>query len=739
MVTRKESAGAGQGVFQRLGRPLISLADSSPGTLLLCVLFTFVMMYNYVFPLSSLLYTTGIKGQDCGQMIWNLWFANEAITSGHSLFSTNLIFYPLGANLAHHTLAAGFFPLTFLVKQLSGNDPLYPFYAFKIIILLSFSLILWLSYLTLRAIGLTRWAAFIPAVGYAFSDFFMLHVIHINHLAGFFIPLVAFFLIRAWQKPASWNLMAAAFATGCSVYFTEFSIYICMAVFFILLVAGLFQPARRELVVKIKAAGLPRVIAATLIFLCIVAPFTINLFRDKIVNPPPDEPSHYSANLAGFFIPGQERDQAELYGAPLTTPLYGRAFVVIDSRITVGIGGFETFVGFPLLLFSIVALARSRQRLVWLCSAAGILFFGLSLGPTLKIFGTETGVPMPYSVLMKIPPFDTGRTPVRFVVMGLFFLMMVAAVGLSWAESFVSARWGQRWSWLAMLLVCAWTTAEVYSPTQRRQPFVPPPGLSKVVPGSVLNLPPVQWDGYAAMLQTFHHQPIATGYLARNNVAQWAQFAAFKTAFDKGGETFCEYVKSKGFRSIVIAPDSVTMPYHFSMSPLELSHCSTSVVDLRDRGPGPFGLVEPDGSERPSDYPLYTLGTAAVDKYLWYGWSGREIFSHWTDRGKATLIFALNSGAQARNLKLRIFGAPFLAPGKLDAQRVIIKLNDSLIANWELTRAEPQLQSIEIPASTLRDKNILLFIVPDAVSPKSLGASEDVRLLGFNVQWIEID
>lgn len=723
---------------------MILFAYSSPGTLLLCVLFTFAMMYNYILPLNSLLYTTGIKGQDCGQMIWNLWFANEAITGGHNPFSTNLIFYPLGANLGHHTLAAGFFPLTFLVKKLSGNDPLYPFYAFKIITLLSFSLILWLSYLTLREIGLTRWAAFIPAVGYAFSDFFTLHVIHINHLAGFFIPLTALFLIRADKRPASANLILASVAAGCSVYFTEFSIYICMAAVFVVFAASVPKSARRELVFKIREAGLQRVIAAALVFLAVVTPFTINFFRDKVVNPPPNEASHYSANLAGFFIPGKERDQAELYGAPLTTPLYGRAFAAVDSRITVAIGGFEIFVGFPLLLFSIVGLARSRQRFVWLFAVAGILFFVLSLGPTLKVFGTETGVPMPYSLLMNIPPFDAGRTPVRFVVMGLFFLMMVAALGLSWTESFVAARWGPRWSWLAMLFVFAWTTAEVYSPTQRRQPFVLPPGLSKVVPGPVLNLPPVQWDGYGAMLQTFHHQPIATGYLARNSLAQWAQFAAFKTAFDKGGASFCEYVKSKGFRNIVIAPDSVTMPYHFSMSPLELSHCPVNVVDLRDRGPGPFGLVEPDSSERPVDFPLYTLGTrlrfgtAEVGKYLWYGWSGREISSHWTDRGRATLIFALNSEEERRKVTLRIFGAPFLAPG-LDAQRVIVKLNDQQIANWTLTRADPEAQSIEVSAGQLRDKNILMFIVPDAMSPKSLGVSEDVRLLGFNVQWIEID
>jgi hypothetical protein len=537
----------------------------------------------------------------------------------------------------------------------------------------------------------------------------------------------------------------AALAAGCSVYFTEFSIYIWMAALFFACGLSWSRSSRHEVVFKIREAGYRRVITSTLIFLLIVVPFSINFFKDKIVNPPPDEPSHYSANLAGFFIPGQQRDQAELDGERFTTPLYGRAFAAVDSRISVGIGGFEIFVGFPFLLFGAVALIRSRQRFVWLGAVTGLLFFVLGLGPTLKLFGTETGVPMPYSLLMKIPPFDAGRTPVRFVVMGLFFLMIIAAVGISWTEEFLTVRWGRRWVWLAMLLLCTWASAEVYSPTQRREPFGPPSGLSKVKAGSVLNLPPVPLDGYAAMLQTFHHQPIGTGYLARNSAAQWAQFADFKTAFDKGGATFCEYVNNKGFRNIIIAPDSVTMPYEVSMSPLELAHCSVNVVDLRDRGPGRFGLVAPDSSEQPVAYPDYAqgvrlhFGAAEADQYLWYGWSGRETRSHWTDRGKATLIFALIAGAHRQKVTLRIFGAPFLAPGKLEAQRVIIKLNDQQIAGWTLTSAEPQEQSIELPASALRDKNILMFTMPDAASPRSLGVSEDLRLLGFNVQWIEID
>ena len=187
-------------------------------------------------------------------MIWNIWFANEAITSGHSPFSTNLVFYPLGANLGHHTLAAGFFPMTFLVKKLSGNDPLYPFYAYKIIILLSFALILWLSYLVLREIDLTRWAALIAAVGYTFSDFYMVHVIHINHLAGFFIPLTALFLIRAYKNPASANLGFAALAAGLlGLLHRVLNLYLHGG-FFFLLVAGLFKSGRRELAIKVQGS-----------------------------------------------------------------------------------------------------------------------------------------------------------------------------------------------------------------------------------------------------------------------------------------------------------------------------------------------------------------------------------------------------------------------------------------------------------------------------------------------------
>jgi hypothetical protein len=173
------------------------------------------------------------------------------------------------------------------------------------------------------------------------------------------------------------------------------------------------------------------------------------------------------------------------------------------------------------------------------------------------------------------------------------------------------------------------------------------------------------------------------------------------------------------------------------------------VVDLREQGslmPNHPNFVIRERREEPVDYPLLApqtrlkFSSEEAEKYLWYGWSGREILSHWTDCGKAALVFSVTDQMKSQGkVKLKIFGGPFIAPGKVDSQRIIIELNDQRIAEWTLNKPEPEERVIEIPAGLLRDKNALVLRLPDAASPRSLGTSEDSRLLGFNVQWIEVE
>src|SRR5687767_10789497 len=123
---RASLATALQIMTNRLKLLAVRFGDSWYGVMLVSGVIALAMMYHHIIPLNGILFTEGAEGHDWGQMVWNLWFVNEAMTGGHNPLQTNLLYHPLGVNLAHHTLAAGFFPVTLLTKLISRGDPLYP-------------------------------------------------------------------------------------------------------------------------------------------------------------------------------------------------------------------------------------------------------------------------------------------------------------------------------------------------------------------------------------------------------------------------------------------------------------------------------------------------------------------------------------------------------------------------------------------------------------------------------------
>src|SRR4051794_34905104 len=281
---------------------LSRLADNRWLMLVACALFTTGMIYNWIFPLGALFYTRGIDGNDCGQMTWNLWHTNEAISNGRNPFFASELFYPGGVHLAHHTLAAGFFPLTFLVKHLSGGDPMYPLYTYRLIPLICFTLLLYFSFWFLRELAVTRLAALAAAIGYSFSHFYMAHIIHINHLAGFLIPLIGLLAVRAYRAPRR-NLLLLAFVAGVSVYFTEFTLYVYLTIMLLVLAMLAFSDLRRDLMMKVRTAGAGNLVASMAIFVLLVGPFVFMLLSDQAMKPGAVQASIWSGNLAGFVIP----------------------------------------------------------------------------------------------------------------------------------------------------------------------------------------------------------------------------------------------------------------------------------------------------------------------------------------------------------------------------------------------------------------------------------------------------
>lgn len=687
---------------------------SSAGAFLLSLIFTFAMLHGYILPLTALPYSEGIKGQDSYQMVWNLWFAEESITSGQSPYRTDLLYYPLGARLSHHSLSPGYFLLTLSIKILSRDDAMYPFMAYRMSVLLSFTLILYFSFLALHALAFRGWATVIPAVAYAFGAYYMEHLLHLNQIAGFFIPLTAFCLIRSFQRPNTGRLVITAVIAAAAIYFTELSLYIYMAFVLVILLMCTFSAGRRALLERIRLAGVWPIVVSLSIFALVIAPFLIEFFALRSMKPRVNESLLYSGSLLGFFLPASGHAIYGQLGAP-------------------GLG--EAFVGFPVLLLAGIALVKCKDRVVRLSVLAALFFFLLSLGPSLKILHVDTGIPLPYAALMKLPPFDLSRGPVRFVVMASFFLMIAAAGGATWLEQKLKSRCGASCGTVAMAALFIWVIAESHVSAPRQEVVTEPRGLSEIIAGPVLNLPLILNDGYSEVLQIFHRQPIATGFLARYTPEQYRQFAYLKRLFDEGGSEFCNGVRAMGFQNIIIAPTNI-VPNAPSVAPLELAQCAINVVDLRTGGRYSFRTVE-----SPESFPNYEPGTEIdlrkqeSDQFLWYGWSGREDTHRWTDRKRAALVFALN---ELQPLILLTKLGPFIVPGRVEKQRLQLGINGHHITEVTLT-GSPQEYSFSIPKEFLEERNVLTLDLPDAESPSSFGLGDDARLLGVRLEWLKID
>jgi len=533
--------------------------------MLFCILLVLILLFNVIIPLDTVL----SMGGDYGQMVWNLWVVDYLICQGENPFITDLVHYPEGANLTHHSLASGFFPLVFIVKNIirliNGQEAIAPLISYHLIIWLSFALILIFSYKTLRELNLSKLNSLIPAIGYTFCAFYQLHWFHLNLISGFFIPLTAWLIIRFFKRPTTQNACFVSFFLAISIYFTEFIVYILMAIGFLFIVSYSLTKERKKINATIKKAGFSSISISVLLFCVIIIPFVYYWFLEPAGKMPEQEISRFSANLAGFFIPH-----------PDFTPLYGNIFSSLNNNITAGISGFEIFIGFPLLLSALLWVFSSKNTMSKIAAVTMTAFFILSLGPSLKIMGWETGIPLPYKLIMHIPPFSASRTPVRFVVIAMFFLSILAGFGLSWLDRLLKARIKRNVSWIFKGLLLAWVLTEVFRPYPTLTPIKVPENLNKEIPGPVLNMPLQIVDGHAALLQTFHHKPIIAGYTARITKKQLSQFDALSYVLQHGLKEFQAAIHDLGIKTIIIRNRAV--PHEIVAS----YACDINIIDLRD-------------------------------------------------------------------------------------------------------------------------------------------------------------
>jgi hypothetical protein len=131
-------------------------------------------------------------------------------------------------------------------------------------------------------------------------------------------------------------------------------------------------------------------------------------------------------------------------------------------------------------------------------------------------------------------------------------------------------------------------------------------------------------------------------------------------------------------------------------------------------------------------YASLDFGDLAIRPYLSQGFAFSQGNVSWSTGQRADLVFPLDPDTGELAFSASVM--PFLSAPNLEQQRVYLLANDEKIAQWTLN--EPSLAPIEWVVSSRIIKAgdgelVLSFLTPDAASPKSLDAGEDLRTLGL--------
>jgi hypothetical protein len=377
-------------------------------------------------------------GPDTYQSLWNLWWTKTALASdGERWLYSDWIFQPEGMPLALHTFA----PLKCLLGiPLDGF--LAPVDVHNLLMLATFWLAGVASFLLVYDwLGQVRWAL-LGSLVYAYSPFHSVHALgHLNLASLEFLPLFFLCLGRALggtpehlgaREPASRRVWSAGAGAAWALTFWVDLQY----ALFLGLMAPLFWLALRRAGRAPSTGERPRPAALALWFsvtaALLAAPLAVPMGAELLRSGMPAAASGselYSLDLVAVALPSPFNPVS----GRLLAPWVARFPAWYDSVERVG------YVGLVPLLCGLLAFRGPLRARAWrwMLGAAWIL----SLGPTLRVLGFDTRVPLPSALFAHVPVLDQFRAPARFQVLtALALAVLVPAVLARFAERLRPAR-----------------------------------------------------------------------------------------------------------------------------------------------------------------------------------------------------------------------------------------------------------------------------------------------------------
>ncbi len=431
---------------------------------------------------------------------WAWWAMPRALARGENPFRTDLMFHPVGADLALTTTAPLVSALTWPIRAALGPEAQINTVQLAAGFLAGLG-----AYLLAHRVCRQRRPALVAGVAFMLTSHRFVHVPgHLNLIHAGVLPFGCLLFLRFTDAPGLRRALAVG-AFGGATFLVDPQLALLLVIALVPL-AVVHRAALRGQGRSLLAAGG----AALIVALPLLAPMALAVSHDEVNPPgPTDEAVLYSASPLAWITP--PHDAVLLGGLVGERPPSPTDEGVVYPGVAV--------VGFAVASLWLVPAERRRG---W--GALAVVGVVLSLGPRLVAYDTVVDVPMPYVLLRALPGLAVQRVPGRFALIGALGLVILMASAL--AEL---TRRRPRGGPLLLAAVLALTLVDLF-PTglpQRAGTIPEPYAVIAHDPGdgAVLEIP-IQWytgekvigdttDFSFLLHATVHGQPVVSGGVSR--------------------------------------------------------------------------------------------------------------------------------------------------------------------------------------------------------------------------------